>query len=184
MRVIAGKAGGITLKSVPGKGTRPTTDKVKEAIFSRIGPYFDQGHALDLFAGTGSLGLEALSRGMQKAIFIDVDRKSIQIIEENLKSTGFEASAEVYRNDAFRALKALMKRNYKFDLVFMDPPYKNTNLNEFILFMNDHALLNDDAVIVVEHDASHRYPEQLGQLHLQKHSIYGDTAVSVYQYEK
>src|SRR4051812_46718382 len=77
MRVISGSAKGRPLKAVPGKGTRPTTDKVKEAVFSMIGPYFDGGHLLDLFAGTGGLGIEALSRGMERAVFIDRDKKSV-----------------------------------------------------------------------------------------------------------
>lgn len=180
MRVISGTAGGRTLKAVPGQGTRPTTDKVKEAIFSRIGPYFEGGYVLDLFAGTGGLGIEALSRGMDQGIFIDKERTSIQIVHENLKNTGMVERAEVYRNDAFRGLKALAKRKMQFDLVFMDPPYRLKNVEEWMGFMEENQLLKEQSVIVVEHEASHTYAEQIGQIQLEKHTVYGDTAVSVY----
>jgi len=86
-------------------GTRPTTDKVKEAIFSMIGPYFDGGAVLDLFAGTGGLGIEALSRGMDKAVSVDLDYKSVEVVRANLKTAGLAERAEVYKNDAERALK-------------------------------------------------------------------------------
>lgn len=130
MRVVSGSAKGRPLKAVPGTGTRPTTDKVKEALFSMIGPYFDGGVALDLFAGSGGLGIEALSRGMDKAVFIDMESKSIDVIKENLRKTGLEGQAEVFRNDAGRALKALAKRGALFDAVFLDRPIvSNTEMN-------------------------------------------------------
>src|SRR5690606_32139538 len=112
------------LKAVPGKNTRPTTDKVKEALFSMIGPYFSGGYALDLFAGTGALGIEALSRGIDKAIFIDADKGSTQVIRDNLQATGLVDRAEVFRNDAEKALKALARRRLRLHLVFLDPPYR------------------------------------------------------------
>ncbi len=121
MRVVSGSAKGRPLKAVPGTGTRPTTDKVKEALFSMIGPYFEGGTALDLFAGSGGLGIEALSRGMDKAVFVDLEPKSIEVIRMNLTATKLENQAAIYRNDAGRALKALAKRSTTFDLVFLDP---------------------------------------------------------------
>lgn len=90
VRVVSGSAKGRPLKSVPGSGTRPTTDKVKEAVFSMIGPYFEGGAVLDLFAGTGGLGIEALSRGMESAVFVDMEPKSIDTIRANLKATNLE----------------------------------------------------------------------------------------------
>lgn len=184
MRVISGTARGRSLKAVPGMGTRPTTDKVKEAIFSMIGPYFQGGTALDLFAGTGGLGIEALSRGMDRAIFIDTDKKSIDIVRENLRTAGMEGKAEVYRNDASRALKALSKRNIRFDLVFLDPPYRLKHADELMLAMQEFGLLNERAVIVVEHAADHTYREAFGGFAGRRHAVYGETAVTVYDYEK
>src|SRR5690606_17308184 len=105
----AGQAKGLPLKAVPGKTTRPTTDKVKESIFNMIGPFFDGGTAVDLFAGSGGLGIEALSRGIEHAVFTDKDKKAIDTIQANLQKTKMEDQAQVYRADAERALKAMKK---------------------------------------------------------------------------
>ena len=183
MRVISGRARGRSLKAVPGMGTRPTTDKVKEAIFSMIGPYFDGGSALDLFAGTGGLGIEALSRGMDKAVFIDKDVKSLETIRQNLKATGFEAMAEVYKNDAERALKALAKREASFDLVFLDPPYRLKHGDALMTQMDELQLLKPEATIVLEHEASYVYPERFGPFVQIRKAEYGETSVSIYTYD-
>src|SRR6478752_9448695 len=110
VRVVSGICKGRPLKAVPGNSTRPTTDKVKEAMFNMIGPYFNGGIGLDLFAGSGSLGIEALSRGLEKVIFVDRDAKAIQIIQENIHNCKIVDAVEVYRNDALRAMKAIIKR--------------------------------------------------------------------------
>lgn len=180
VRVISGSAKGRPLKAVPGQGTRPTTDKVKEALFSMIGPYFDGGEALDLFAGTGGLGIEALSRGMERAVFVDIDRKSLDTIRQNLGAAKIEERAELYRNDATKALKALAKRGRAFDLVFLDPPYRMKNVEEYILIMEEGGLLRSGATVVVEHEASHAYPDQIGACSLLRRADYGETAVSIY----
>src|SRR5690606_36343537 len=117
MRVISGTAKGRALKAVPGKRTRPTTDKGKEALFSIIGPYFDGGIVLDLFAGTGGLGIEALSRGAEKAIFIDMDPASIAVIRANLQAAKLDERAEIYRNEANQAIKQFVKRGLAFDYI-------------------------------------------------------------------
>lgn len=182
MRVISGTARGRPLKAVPGMGTRPTTDKVKEAIFSMIGPYFDGGTALDLFAGTGGLGIEALSRGMDRAVFIDTDPKSVEVVRENLKACGFADAAEVYRNDAGRALKALAKREARFRLVFLDPPYRLKNADRLMEEMHGLGLLDKHAVVLVEHAGEHRYPETFGPFRCRRLAEYGETAVAIYDY--
>lgn len=182
MRVVSGTAKGRPLKAVPGTGTRPTTDKVKEAVFSMIGPYFDGGQALDLFAGTGGLGIEALSRGMDGAVFVDREKASIDVVQHNLAAAGFADRAEVYRTDALRALKALSKRERRFDLVFLDPPYRMTNMEEILGLLNDYRLVQEEATVLVEHDASHRYEESVGPFRQIRHAVYGDTAVTIYRY--
>ncbi|SDD96030.1 16S rRNA (guanine(966)-N(2))-methyltransferase RsmD [Paenibacillus sp. UNCCL117] len=180
MRVISGSAKGRTLKAVPGMGTRPTTDKVKEAVFSMIGPYFDGGAVLDLFAGTGGLSIEALSRGMELAVLTDMDKKAIDTIRLNLQATGFTDRAEVYRNDAQRALKALAKREMKFDLVFLDPPYKLKVIGPLLEEL-EGGMLADGARVVVEHDADDRYEEPVGLLEPVRRSEYGATAITVFR---
>lgn len=171
------------MKAVTGFGTRPTTDKVKEAIFSIIGPYFAGGSALDLYAGTGALGIEALSRGMDRAIFVDADKKCVEVIRANLRATGLSEQAEVYRNDAERALNALAKRRMAFELVFLDPPYKNRQMDKVLQILQEEHLIKDGAIAVVEHDAAHAYPERIGRFSAVRLSEYGDTAVTVYRYE-
>lgn len=184
MRVISGQAGGRTLKAVPGMGTRPTTDKVKEALFSMIGPYFDGGQALDLFAGSGGLGIEALSRGMDKAVFVDLEYKSVEIIRANLQTTGLQQQAEVYKNDAERALKALAKRGASFDLVFLDPPYRLKHGDKLMDTLDTLNLLNAGATIVLEYESSYTYPERAGSFIELRKALYGETAVSIYSYDK
>ncbi|MCU6795288.1 16S rRNA (guanine(966)-N(2))-methyltransferase RsmD [Paenibacillus sp. WQ 127069] len=181
MRVISGIAKGRQLKSVPGTGTRPTTDKVKEAIFSMIGPYFEGGQVLDLFAGTGGLSIEALSRGMDHAVLTDIDKKSIDIIKQNLQATGFIEQAGIYCTDARRALKALVKREAKFDLVFVDPPYRIKLAQELLEQLDQHNLLNPLATIVVEHDIEDTYQHAIGRLQWVRRAEYGDTAVTIYK---
>lgn len=170
------------MKAVPGMNTRPTTDKVKEAVFSMIGPYFEGGTALDLFAGTGGLGIEALSRGMERAVFVDMDKLSLETIRHNLQAAGMTERAEIYRNEAQRALKALHKRGMAFDAIFLDPPYRMKKMDELMLEMARLGLVRDGAVAVVEHDAAHVYGEQIGGYGQFKYARYGDTAVSIYRY--
>ncbi|MGG5253063.1 16S rRNA (guanine(966)-N(2))-methyltransferase RsmD [Neobacillus sp. SM06] len=181
MRVVSGNCKGKALKGVPGNTTRPTTDKVKEAIFNMIGPYFNGGTALDLFAGSGGLGIEALSRGVDRAIFVDRDAKAIQIIHENIKSCQLENRSEVYRNDADRALKAVMKRGVVFDFVFLDPPYKKQQLINVLTKIDEYSLLHNGGMIVCEHSREVELPESVGPFLKAKYETYGMIAVSIYQ---
>ena len=182
MRVIAGEAKGRPLKAVPGVNTRPTTDKVKEAIFSMIGPYFEGGQVLDLFAGTGGLGIEALSRGMARAVFIDLERQSIEVVRRNIEAAGMTSRAEIHKNEASRAIKLLEKRGMKFELVFLDPPYKMKEADKLMREMAERGLLAPGAVIVVEHDARHAYSDTDRGFRLRRQALYGDTAVTIYDY--
>lgn len=181
LRVIAGICKGRPLKAVSGNLTRPTTDKVKESIFNIIGPYFQGGQALDLYAGSGSLGIEALSRGMNNVIFVDQNSKAIEIIQFNLQKCNFESNAEVYRNDAKRALKALAKRDVKFDIIFLDPPYAKQRLKDEIEFIFNYQLLLPNGMIVTEHDAQICLPDLIGEFTCTRNEKYGDTAISIFQ---
>ncbi|MFD1888457.1 16S rRNA (guanine(966)-N(2))-methyltransferase RsmD [Paenibacillus wenxiniae] len=182
MRVISGSAKGRPLKAVPGNGTRPTTDKVKEAMFSIIGPYFDGGQVLDLFAGTGGLGIEALSRGMEHGVFIDMEYKSIEIIKANVQSAKLTEQAEIYRNEAGRALKVLQKRGTAFDLVFLDPPYRMKNGIELMQDMHERGLLKQDATIVLEFETGHPYPTECDHFVGVRQAEYGETTLYIYRY--
>lgn len=180
MRVVSGICKGRSLKAVPGMSTRPTTDKVKEAIFNMIGPYFNGGVGLDLFGGSGGLGIEALSRGLDHVIFVDRDAKAVQTIRKNLEICEFDKKAEVFRNDAERAIKAIIKRNLKFSYIFLDPPYKLQKLTALIAIIDDQNLLEENGVIVAEHDARTVLPDKIGALTKTKYEVYGITAISIY----
>ncbi|THE14362.1 16S rRNA (guanine(966)-N(2))-methyltransferase RsmD [Bacillus timonensis] len=184
MRVVSGSKKGIHLKAVPGMSTRPTTDKVKEAIFNIIGPYFDGGIGLDLFGGSGGLGIEALSRGIERVIFVDRDQKAIQTIKGNLETCRLDDHAEVYRNEAFRALKAIVKRDIQFDLIFLDPPYKQQKLTELIEEISKHQLLTKQGYIVAEHGSEVLLEQSIGNLRLVRHEVYGIIGVSIYRLEE
>ncbi|MFM1650715.1 16S rRNA (guanine(966)-N(2))-methyltransferase RsmD [Brevibacillus sp. B_LB10_24] len=184
MRVIAGDYKGRPLAAVPGRGTRPTSDKVKESIFNMIGPYFDGGWALDLYAGTGGLGIEALSRGADKAVFVDADPKAVSIVKQNLAALKLEGRSEIYRIDAARALRALAKRQLVFELVFLDPPYAKQQIAQELQVLQESGLLSSECRIVAEHDAGVILPERVGDCAVQRIASYGDTAVTIYGYEK
>ncbi|HET7628813.1 MAG TPA: 16S rRNA (guanine(966)-N(2))-methyltransferase RsmD [Bacillales bacterium] len=182
MRVIAGVCKGRPLKAVPGKKTRPTTDKVKESIFNRIGPYFDGGSGLDLYSGSGGLGIEALSRGIDEMIFVDRDPKAIAVVKENVERCGFQDKSEIYRNAAKTALKAIVKRGLKFRVIFLDPPYMRQNLVEELEQIDRDRLSEPDGLIVVEHHESVRLNRTYGELKLDRSETYGGTTVvSVYR---
>lgn len=180
MRVVSGINKGVSLKAVPGNSTRPTTDKVKEAIFNMIGPYFQGGNALDLFAGSGGLGIEALSRGMDKVVFVDKDGKAIQTINSNIATCKLEGKVEVYRNEANRALNALVKRERSFDYIFLDPPYKKQQLENLLETIVKEGLLNSEGVIVCEHASDVSLPDTVGHLKQIKHEKYGIIGISIY----
>ncbi|QIC05708.1 16S rRNA (guanine(966)-N(2))-methyltransferase RsmD [Brevibacillus sp. 7WMA2] len=182
MRVISGEHRGRSLAAVPGTSTRPTTDKVKESIFNMIGPYFDGEWALDLYAGTGGLGIEALSRGAAKAIFVDSDNKAFNTVKQNLKTLRLDEQAEVYKIDSARALKVLSTRGVQFDLVFLDPPYAKQKLEQEIEQLQQLHMVATDAWIVTEHDAKLTLPEQIGMCEQYRCSTYGDTRVTIYRY--
>ncbi|MFA1818680.1 16S rRNA (guanine(966)-N(2))-methyltransferase RsmD [Virgibacillus oceani] len=182
MRVVAGIHKGRKLKAVSGKATRPTTDKVKEAVFQVIGPFFNSGRVLDLFAGSGALGIEALSRGMDSAVFIDKQSKAVNTIYDNLKTLNITESSEVYRNEAFRALHTLAKRELQFDLILLDPPYRMVDFENLLYEIKNLGLLRENGLIFCEHDISEKLPPQLDNYSILKQSNYGDTiSVTIYQ---
>ncbi|MGA9287488.1 MAG: 16S rRNA (guanine(966)-N(2))-methyltransferase RsmD [Anaerobacillus sp.] len=185
MRIIAGECKGRHIKPVPGMSTRPTTDKVRESIFNMIGPFFDGGLALDLYGGSGALGIEALSRGVEKCIFVDRDNKAIETIKWNLDQTKFTKSAEVFRNDSKRALKALHKREVSFSLVLLDPPYHKEQILDDLEKLSTYELLEENAIIVVEHKKEVQLPNKVAGLSMTREETYsGKTTISIYTYEQ
>lgn len=184
MRIISGKWKGRKLFSVPGRSTRPTSDMVKEALFHMIGPYFNGGIGLDLFAGTGGLGIEALSRGFERMIFIDKDGKAVETIRANLERVGANEEAEVYRSDADRALTILHKRGLRFNLVLMDPPYAEERNDHFLERLTMEGLLAPDAIVVVEREKGREIFYKHPSLSLWKESFFRETVLTIFRYEE
>jgi len=183
MRVVAGSVKGIPLKAVPGTSTRPTTDKVKESIFNMIGPVFDGGNALDLFAGSGGLGIEALSRGIDKVIFTDKDRKAVDTIRANLEKTRLTDQAEVYKTDADRALKAIKKNNIQARLMFLDPPYHMEKAYGLMDKAAEMGILTEDSIVVCEHAKEVELQDRTVFFERFKKELYGTTIISIYRFQ-
>ncbi|HLR80314.1 MAG TPA: 16S rRNA (guanine(966)-N(2))-methyltransferase RsmD [Bacillota bacterium] len=182
MRVIAGTHRGRLLKAVPGDTTRPTTDKIKEAVFHMLGPFFQGGTCIDLFAGSGALGIEALSRGIDHAIFIDKSPKAIHTIHRNLKALQLADRSEVFRTDAIRALHATAKRELTFDLILLDPPYRTIDYDTYLEEIVKLNLVNEDGLIYCEHDPETLLPSRMNHLVRMKYEKYGSTtSISIYQ---
>src|SRR3954470_10551984 len=175
MRVIAGTYGGRTLKAPPGDATRPTSDRVREALFSILHTRTADARVLDLFAGSGALGLEALSRGARSATFVDDAPRAIGAIEANLKT--LQATAEVRKQDALRFLAHASNRGAQYDLVFLDPPYRQAERLARPLSEALPAVLAPGAVAVAESDR--RAPLAL-ELPLHDERRYGDTLIGIY----
>ena len=150
MRVIAGKAKRLQLKTVEGLGTRPTTDRVKETLFNIINNDLYGIIFLDLFSGSGAIGIEALSRGAKKAYFVEKNHKAVKCIKENLTFTKLAESAMVMEQDYINALKDLNKQQIKFHIIFMDPPYNQLYEKDVLIFLSKSDLIDKNTMIIVE----------------------------------
>lgn len=150
MRVIAGSARRLLLKTLPGNDTRPTTDKIKETLFNIINFDLPGSNFLDLFAGSGAIGIEALSRGANQAVFVDNNSKAAAVIKENIEHTHFEEQSDVITADAVSALRRLEGQGKQFDIVFLDPPY-NCQLEDSVLrYLKNSSLISSDSTVIVE----------------------------------
>ncbi|WP_100487582.1 16S rRNA (guanine(966)-N(2))-methyltransferase RsmD [Sporolactobacillus pectinivorans] len=185
MRVIAGENKGRQLKSVASRLTRPTTDKVKETIFNMIGPYFQGGKVLDLYGGSGGLGLEALSRGAEYAVFVDKAGAACKVMEENARHCGCKDRCDILHRDAGSALEQLAKRGEIFDYVFLDPPYAKQHLEGDIMTMLEKRMLSNQAIIVAEHEDTAKLPDSFepGMVRWKYRTYQGKTAVSIYCFQ-
>lgn len=159
MRVISGKARGKKLYSLEGLETRPTLDRVKESVFNILQFSIKDSVVLDLFSGSGALAIEALSRGAKKAVLCDNSKKAINIIEKNLKETNLYMQAQLLNTDYLNALEILKNELIKFDIIFLDPPYKSDYVVKSIEHILEYDLLTEDGIIVVETDDKDKIKE-------------------------
>lgn len=178
MRVVAGNYGGRNLKTLDGKLTRPTGDKVRAAMFSMIGPFFEGGRVLDLYAGSGGLAIEAISRGMSSAVLVERDRKAQAIILDNIEMTKELNKFSLLKMDARHALNQL---SGPFDLVFLDPPYAKETVKNDIKSLDSLQVLSDRVIIVCETDESVVLPDSIGEFEIIKQKRYGISKVTIYE---
>ncbi|WP_066716124.1 16S rRNA (guanine(966)-N(2))-methyltransferase RsmD [Clostridium sp. Marseille-P299] len=150
MRVIAGKARRTLLKTPEGFDTRPTTDRTKETLFNILNGYLPDCNFLDLFSGSGAIGIEAISRGAKLAVFSEINRIAIECIKSNLKATHFEENAKVYQQDALSVIRSMEKEGRAFDIIFMDPPYNQALEQEVLEYLEHSTIVSRDTIIVVE----------------------------------
>jgi len=177
VRVISGKVRGLKLKSPEGEETRPTLDRVKEAVFSMLLPYLSDATVLDLFAGSGALGIEALSRGSKKAFFVDRSDKAIDCIKRNVADAGFENDAFVLKDNAETFLK---NTKTKFDIVFLDPPYDKDLYNKIINQIEYYDILNPNGIIIAEWDYNVGLSCENTTLKIIKEKKYGRVGITVF----
>lgn len=163
MRIIAGTARSLPLKTISGMDTRPTTDRIKETLFNMLNPYIPGASFLDLFAGSGQMGLEAVSRGAEKAVFVENNKKAAACIEENIRFTKFTEKCTLLTMDAVSAVRR-MEGKESFDIVFMDPPYGKNLEQEVLKTLAVSNLIHEDTLLIVEAalDTDFSYAEELG----------------------
>ena len=177
MKIVSGTYGGRPLKTLEGKTTRPTSDKVRGAMFNMIGPYFDGGRVLDLYAGSGGLSIEAISRGMEQAVLVEKDRRAQGIITSNIQMTKESYKFQLLKMEAHQALNQLQGT---FDLIFLDPPYAKEQIVADIEALAERGLLGEEVMVVCETDKAVDLPEEIACLGIWKEKIYGISKVTVY----
>lgn len=178
MRVITGSARGVRLKTPEGLKTRPTSDRVKEAVFSVIQFEIEGGRFLDLFAGTGQMGIEALSRGAASAVFVDGWKDACQLVRENLRLTRLSDKAKVVNSDYLSYLQSCRE---KFDIVFLDPPYAEIFLENALNKISEIDILSDRGIIICERPAEKQLDLEISGLQRCKDYRYGKTWVTVFR---
>jgi 16S rRNA (guanine966-N2)-methyltransferase len=187
VRVITGMAKGRPLKTVKGHDIRPTADRVKESLFNVIGPRVAGADFLDLFAGSGAVGIEALSRGASFCVFVELQTAHLKVVEENLAATGLRDRAELLRRDARAATSDLGARGRRFDLIFVDPPYGQELVPTALQGIAEHSLLTQGGWVLCEHHRRDSVPDALpgpgeaGGLTKFRELLFGETVISLYK---
>lgn len=181
MRVIAGKAKGCPLIAPKGTDTRPIPAKIKEALFSIWQMRIADARFLDLFAGSGSVGIEAVSRGAQRAVFVERDRRAVNVIKRNLAACRLSTGYEVYQGDVFRQIRRLKERGDRFDIIYLDPPFTVDELFIPVLeVLSESELLASGGEIAIRTRAEKEMPDFIGALQKYKQKIYGISSLHFY----
>jgi len=182
MRIIGGKFKGRRIEMPVGADVRPTPDRVREAIFNIIKTRLENESVLDLFAGSGALGIEALSRGASYAMFVDIQKRCIEAIKKNIERLplGPAGKIKIYQSDSLKAIKKLSDSKIRFGLVFLDPPYYSDWVKKCLLYLHIYDILKHSSLIICEHFKKDTVPEKTGSLVIIRRVAYGDTALSFY----
>lgn len=170
MRVIAGSARSLKLVTVDSMDTRPTTDRIKETLFNVLSPDIPGSTFLDLFSGSGAIGIEALSRGARRAVFVENGRKALECIHKNLEFTRLGGGAQVLSSDAVSSISTLERQNERFDIIFMDPPYGKLLEKDVLMRLASSDVVTDDTIIVVESDLDTEF-DYLDDLNMEIYKI-------------
>jgi len=178
MRIISGTSKGRKLVAPKGRTIRPTSDRVKESVFNILGKEVEGKAVLDLFAGTGNLGMEALSRGALRTVFVEKAREALQIIQRNLLQCGLEGRSEVIPKDVYRAIGILKKRGESFDLIFMDPPYEKGWVRKTLEKLGSHPIHHRESILVIEHGRREPLPKTIYGWEVIRQRMIGDTVIS------
>lgn len=166
MRIISGSARGTKLETLSGESTRPTLDRVKEPLFSIIQNEILDSTVLDLFSGSGALGIESLSRGAKTAVFCDKNKEAIEIISKNIEKTRLNESSIVINNDYIKCLEILKSKSMKFDLIFLDPPYKTNFATNALKRILELDLLAQRGIVIIETDEEERNVEEIKEINI------------------
>ena len=178
MRIISGTSKGRKLVTPRSQFLRPTSDRVKESIFNILQDEIVGKVVLDLFAGTGNLGIEALSRGAKKTIFVEKGRQALRLIQRNLTQFGLEERSEILPKDANRAIGILKQRGKTFDLIFMDPPYEKGMIEKTLMILTSHQIYHKDSILVIEHNRREPLSTVMEGWNLIRQRRIGDTLIS------
>lgn len=182
VRVIAGTARGVPIAAPKGKSVRPTLDRVREALFSILADRVVNADFLDLFAGTGANGIEALSRGARSALFVDESTANRGVMERNLHKTKLAGKAQIRCERLPEGLNKVAMQHTGFDIVFADPPYDFTAYSELLQIISERNILKQNGLVVIEHDRKKELEETVGGLYRTRVATYGDSSLSFYQY--
>ena len=182
MRVISGNLKGKKLYSVLGKTVRPTSDRLRESIFNILSFHVKQAIVLDMFSGTGALGIEALSRGAESAVFIDIHNKALSVIKLNIKACKLENKTKVIKWDIIKNLNCIKSNKAAFNLIFIDPPYNKSFLQPTLHNLRKAGCVKKGACLIVEHSLLEPIPLDFPEYELQDQRKYGKTLVSFLSY--
>ena len=183
MRIIAGIYKGRRLRTLSGQQLRPTSDRLRETLFNILAPRIEESVFLDAFAGSGAIGIEALSRGAKRAVFIESSRRAIPILEDNIEHCGIEEDGRVIPRDTIASLKFLASNGEQFDIIYVDPPYESGLYDSVMRLISERSLVADDGIVITERRKGGVAVQSYGDLRPYREVVQGDSVLTFYSRE-